>query len=467
MNHKTKTFDYTERHLQCVWADPLYRPAILVTNDGREVTVESPGRWNLEAGPDFIDAVIKAGNMRITGDVEIHIHPADWLRHNHSKDPRYAKVALHVSYFNDSIPPPDMPENVLQISLVNGLNSLPGFSFDDIDVIAYPHSAHNRVNPPCSTALLKCDSDWIMNMLETAGMERIYTKASKISKSIAENGRMQSLYTEIMTALGYKNNKRNFRRLAGLVPVSELLLTKDNTEAYAILMGAAGLIPSRIAPNWDRETSVFVRKLWDVWWKRRSEWEDRTMSSKEWQTAGMRPHNHPIRRMAAAASIARSLPSIEKELARRSATEPEKWCRNACSLIKKTATMKYWRKRLSLEGCVHQSDIALLGDHRVAAILSNVIIPYMLAADVDVTEIVQNLPPEDNNSIIRLMAYTLLTRDHNPALLETGLRQQGLIQIFQNFCLVNTEGCSSCQFAQILNGYTGTTEERGHSSAAR
>ena len=54
-------FPYSERHLQCVWFDEIYRPVVLHTLDGEEVMVESPGRWNLESGPDFLDAILLIG----------------------------------------------------------------------------------------------------------------------------------------------------------------------------------------------------------------------------------------------------------------------------------------------------------------------------------------------------------------------------------------------------------------------
>ena len=67
-----QAFHYTERHLQCVWADSSIRPRQLLSAAGEEVDVLSPGEWNLEAGPDFLDAVLVIGphRRRVTGDVE-------------------------------------------------------------------------------------------------------------------------------------------------------------------------------------------------------------------------------------------------------------------------------------------------------------------------------------------------------------------------------------------------------------
>jgi hypothetical protein len=48
------------------------------------------------------------------------------------------------------------------------------------------------------------------------------------------------------------------------------------------------------------------------------------------------------------------------------------------------------------------------------------------------------------------MAYTLFGPDHNPAEYRTGLRQQGLIQMFHDFCLVNRCDCGRCALPGAL-----------------
>jgi len=63
----------SERHVQAIWYDGALRPMDLRTTDGATVRVVAPGRWNLEAGPDFRDAVLEVGpdRRRIRGDVEM------------------------------------------------------------------------------------------------------------------------------------------------------------------------------------------------------------------------------------------------------------------------------------------------------------------------------------------------------------------------------------------------------------
>jgi hypothetical protein len=41
-----------------------------------------PGEWNLEAGPDFLNAtlLLQPGARRVRGDVEVHVHPLTGMR---------------------------------------------------------------------------------------------------------------------------------------------------------------------------------------------------------------------------------------------------------------------------------------------------------------------------------------------------------------------------------------------------
>ncbi len=131
-------FDYTERHVKCVWFAPEFRPVELRTLRGEPVIVEKPGRWNLEKGPDFLGAVLLVGRerRRISGDIEIHVQSADWLRHGHASDPAYARVIAHVTYFPGLLPPSSLPPGAVQISLEDGLFRNPYFSFESVDVSA-------------------------------------------------------------------------------------------------------------------------------------------------------------------------------------------------------------------------------------------------------------------------------------------------------------------------------------------
>ena len=61
------------------------------------------------------------------------------------------------------------------------------------------------------------------------------------------------------------------------------------------------------------------------------------------------------------------------------------------------------------------------------------------------------IPPSESISApMRTMANRLFGRDHNPGALYSadGLRQQGLLQIFSDFCLNVRGDCAGCRFAR-------------------
>jgi len=95
-------FTVSERVLQRIWLRGDFDGARLRLTDGRAVRVLSPGRWNLLAGPDFLGADLVIGDRPAHGDVEVHFHAADWRAHGHGDDPAYDRVVLHVVLF----PPP-------------------------------------------------------------------------------------------------------------------------------------------------------------------------------------------------------------------------------------------------------------------------------------------------------------------------------------------------------------------------
>jgi len=292
-------FAYTERHLHCVWFDARLRPPVLRTREGEVVEVEDPGVWNLEAGPDFLGAVWREGpdRRRLSGDVEIHVDPRDWHRHGHHQDARYRRVRLHVTYFPGGAAPEGLPEGALQVSLREALSAQPAFSFENIEVAAYPLAAR-AVRPPCQQVLQAWEAPRKQAVLDAAGQERLRGKAERLRRRWDEVGPAQALYEEVMAGLGYQLNKAVFRRLAETVTVAALRPLQDRPrEVQALLLGVSGLLPQQPDRNWDEETHRYVRAAWDSWWKVREHWQHRLIEPSCWQLRG-RPANHPLRRLA-------------------------------------------------------------------------------------------------------------------------------------------------------------------------
>lgn len=447
-------FPYTERHVQCVWYDSSLRPASLFTAAGEPVAVEDPGRWNLESGPDFLDAVLRIGpeRRRVTGDVEVHVWPRDWLTHDHAADTAYSRLIAHVTFFPAALPPASLPPGALQIPLRDPLRANPAFSFDCVDLTAYPYRLLPAQPPPCAAILARRTADDWIALLESAGQERMRIKAARMAASIVERDRDQVLYEELMAAFGYKHNAAPFRRLAIRLPLASLRRESegDAVKAYALLLGIAGLLPAKASAGWDDDTRALVRRLWDHWWKMKSQWEFACFPAGQWRVSGIRPQNHPHRRLAAAAVLFCDAESPSARLLALPSEPPTSWTKNVQAWLNPSRGIPYWNRRLALGGKRPEAHVALVGADRIGAIQTNVLVPFLAACGARPEPLLAALPPEHDNSLIRRTAYSLFGRDHNPALFRQGLRQQGLLQIFHDFCLNSRSQCLDCGLVRAL-----------------
>ena len=440
-------FHWTERHLQCLWFDARYRPSPFPLPGGETVTVLDPGQWNLEAGPDFLNAtlLLQPGARQLRGDVEVHVHPSDWDAHDHRADPAYDHIVAHVTWFSGPAPR-TLPPGVCALSLAEPVLAQPGLSLDDIDLKAYPHAVLPATPRPCEAFLLN-DPDRARAVLAAAGHYRLRAKAARLRARLEQSGdRSQVFYEEVMAALGYKHNQAPFRALARLLPASTLGASRE--PAFARLLGTARLLPQPDAAP-DEEGRRFIRALWDLWWRASSETLPETFA---WRLHNLRPQNAPVRRLAAAACLFSGLSTVLQDLDRLSAERGLRWHSQAGDCFEARCRWPFWQRRLAFSSAPGTSqELALLGESRTAAILTNVALPFYAAEEALPQGVLDHLPPEDLSAPMRLTALHLFGRDHNPALYaDSGLLQQGLLQIHLDFCLNAKPGCDACALCAAL-----------------
>ena len=441
-------FHWSERHLQCLWFDERYRPAAFPLPGGETAAVLDPGAWNLEAGPDFLNAtlLLQPGARQLRGDVEVHVHPSDWDAHNHCADSAYARVVAHVTWFSGPAAR-TLPAAVCSLALAEPVLARPGLSLDDIDLKAYPHAVLPATPRPCES-LLKLRPDRAREVLAAAGHYRLRAKASRLRARLDQTGdRAQVFYEEVMAALGYKHNQTPFRLLARLFPAAALA-GAPREAALARLLGAARLLPQPEAAS-DEEGRRFIRSLWDLWWRDATE---TLPESVAWRFHNLRPQNAPVRRLAAAACLFGDSSSVLDDLDALSGEDGRRWHSRAMDAFEARGRWPFWNRRLVFSSAPDpDQDLALLGESRTAAILTNVAIPFAAAEGRLPPHVLAHLPPEDLSAPMRLTALHLFGRDHNPALYaDDGLLQQGLLQIHLDFCLNARPGCDACALCRAL-----------------
>ncbi len=289
-----------ERLLQAVWRHQRLRRDQLKTSDGKAIRVLHPGFASAEGGPDFRGAVIQiGGEPPRSGDVEIDLRSHGWRAHGHDRNPNFKNVILHVVWETGTpatgtaqIEPP--PALVIKNSLDAPLGELSQW-LESESATAFPENLRGK----CSAPLRELGEPQLAELLRQAARVRLEAKAAQFSARARHAGWEQSLWEGLFRALGYKHNAWPMQNLAE----TKSLWARGASSAFefqARLLGVSGLLPDELTRA-QKSSDTYLRRVWDCWWRERDEFADCTLPRAVWKFHGLRPANHPQRRLALAA----------------------------------------------------------------------------------------------------------------------------------------------------------------------
>ena len=476
-----------EELVRCVWFGQHIKKEALYTDDGLRMEVLSPGRWNSEGGPDFKHAEILLEGKGLTkGNVEVHVFTSDWTKHQHNKQETYNTVCLHIVMWNDTdgkyvknLAGQLIPQLTLSKYLDTELDDL----VDAIDVESYLKG--ERINPGhCQTEIKNqnLSEQWIGHFLDYAGDERILQKAKRYEKWVEKSPFEQTLYEAIMESLGYKNNKAPFLTLASRMPLEAIryLVPEDapiqekKLGTQALLLGMAGLLPQQgnSMTTHDSEAANYINNIEHAWNAIQTKIDKAPMAKTEWTYAGMRPANFPERRIAAMANILSECPSYgifrhilsafeklfpankqEIEDYREDNKTVEMLIENIQSLFLDIQD-SFWSYHYTFDGKKLGKPQKLLGKERISNIFINVIIPILLVYarrhnDIKLEKILhlayRNYKPLSVTSVTKFMENRILGQSKaSKKIVNSARRQQGLYQLFKDFCENDNVSCNKC-----------------------
>ena len=422
---------WTELELQAHWfAGEFGRE--FTTAAGDALRVVQFGVWNREAGPDFAEAAIALnGGEPQRGCIELDPDARDWERHGHATNPAYESVVLHVftqtggsESFTRTAQHRNVPQVLLDLSRLDGAAANP-----------QPAAREGR----CAGPLRDLPEEKVREVLLGAAQFRLRRKAVALARLVELHGADEALFQALAATLGYKNNKLPFTLLAQRLPLK--LLRKS--DAGALLFGVSGFLPATDLAQFDTPTRVYLRGLWEQWWPQRAEFERLAITPELWKLAGQRPANHPQRRLAALAQIVAHWPKI-RALAKR--CEP-----GATHEFFAKLSDEYWDFHYTVSSKTAAKRMALVGESRVTEMLVNVFFPLTLASDDARWISFQNLPAPLTNRRVEVAALRLFgPSDLGRALLRNAAMQQGLLQIYEDFCLRDASDCDRCLFPRQL-----------------
>jgi len=397
---------------------------------GEKITVVQFGAWNREAGPDFAEAAISIdGGEPIRGNIEIDTEAQDWERHGHATNPDYNSVVLHVcvrdegrKFFTRTAQHREVPRVKIDPYRLNTSPPNP-----------LPVAKLGR----CSGPLRDMPPETLREILVAAAQFRLGKKSARIARMGKLHGEDEALYQALAVTLGYKNNKLPFTILAQRLPLK--FMDRKKTDLDAILFGTAGFLREADFTKLNPETRSWLRGLWDQWWKLRDDFSRVSLAPGAWRLASVRPANHPQRRVAALAQIVRNWRKI-RTLAKEG---------NIMGIGEFFENLRddYWDFHFTLTSKKSSKRMALVGPTRVNDMLANVFYPLVISSHPGRWKDYAKLPAPPASTRVKIAAARLLSSSATSReILKNAVNQQGLLQIYEDFCMQDNSDCAHCLF---------------------
>jgi hypothetical protein len=430
-----------ELTLAKVWQAQWLVPGPWRTTDGRPLIVHYRGRWSAGFGPDFADARIVLDGEAITGAVEIHRRAADWRAHGHHLDPAYNAVVLHVVLDHDGTTTRTrdgrtLPTLALAPLLAGLLSAFPAGSAP----------LGGLGDTPCARDYLTTGAAALLRVLGRAGDERLALKAAAMEARFAAAPPGDVLFAALLDALGYSANRAPMAALAAALPLRDLeqaVLQSPNAQreqvAAALLLGTGGFLDT--LPGFVLHSDD-LRDMWRAMGRRAA------LSRADWQTARVRPTNHPARRLLALAALLARGGAAEGLIALCLApllTYPDE----------PRLIVRALRQAVRPPSHLLASDASPIGADRAGEIAINVIVPFALLYGlrteneslVGAAERAWDAyPATRGNSITRAMTDQLGGPDG--LRVRTGRLQQGLIALYNDRCKARM--CTTCPVMHLM-----------------
>lgn len=429
----------SELSLSRAWAQGDI-PERLLTREREQVEIVYRGTWTHGFGPDFANAMIAWPDGRLeTGSIEIHLTTGGWREHGHQRDPAYNDVILHLVGIDDGAETRRADGRLAPVAAVG---------LEQAETVQATLDWSRVGGEVCAAGIAIREPVRIVQALHHLGDLRLAAVATRFEAELALLPPAQVLWSALLDALGYAENRDPMRYLATLLPIADLerALTRSGDRfvtAAALLLGTAGFLP--LSPRDAEAARLTPDQVGSI----EGAWADVTrtpgerMSPADWQTARVRPANHPVARLLVAAALTAEFPSgLSAALL--------DLIRNGAFDVAQLLTI------VTQHG-------GSLGQDRATVIASSVLIPFALAlseqaSDPELAEGAMaawdNLPASAHN---RLTRAGLLQVTGGTPLRRIGERgMHGLLHLHRTLC--TPRRCFECPIAALVVADSTETE---------
>lgn len=399
------------------------------------IKVISTGTWNVEPGPDFLNARLVIDGVSLSGDVEIHHRSSDWFAHKHHLDRRYANVILHVVEADD----------------LSGdkAESLPvALKFSDLKIRNMIDEKFHKGK--CGMFFSALSDDSISGFLNAAGFFRFQLKSEDILEESLHRGADRACLRMMFRALGYKRNQQAFLELfERFMDYPEDIISQ---QPEVILWGESGLLPDPMTAGLEPEMNDFVRSIWARWGGVRKSGG----VPVNWVRSGIRPYNSPERRIAALALLLKKtgVRPLSFFATRRDRLRNPDELKNLM-LNTFTGNDPLWDNYINFTTQASKS-AAVLGRGQALELALNVALPSLYVFgrmdkdDLygDLMELSRSawmtLPATQDNRIVKIACERWFPNRNKAEILSNTACRQGVLHLFHEYCDKCQGACDAC-----------------------
>ena len=306
------------------------------------------------------------------------------------------------------------------------------------------HPLPDAVPGRCSPELARLSGTAIVEILRAAGLFRLQQKARRWFWRGKIAGPEQALFEALAEALGFHANQVPMRLVAQRLPW-KMLRGLDSQARLAHLFGLAGFLPGESTSRLAAEPRDWLRELWETWWKARAPLDYALLPRTQWKLAGLRPLNRPERRLAALAHLVPHMRGLAAALKSR---DGDRFAKTLGEIRD-----PFWESHATLTGSALRSPCRLIGEERVHDILINVFWPLVSLEEPETAARGLSEITAAPNGKARIASQRLLVSALSPKHAREPLVQQGLLQIFRDYCATDCSQCHDCRFPELVKAW--------------
>lgn len=410
----------TEKLLQYLWNYKVFKHFDFKDIEGNSVEILDFGKWNTDSGPDFLLAKIKVNNVIFAGNIELHVKSSDWIFHNHSQNPNYQNIILHVVFQNDADIEDLNKKNIPTLELKEYI--------DQNIFHRYEKLLKENKFIPCENIV--SENKIPVNFHEENILKKLEEKSKEIEKSLEQykNNFEAVLFHHLAYSFGLKVNAFIFKQIAESVDFPIINKIRQNeTQFESLFFGISGWLENPADTQmkiWKREFD-FIKAKFNI--------SDFKIHPKFLR---LRPPNFPTIRLSQLANLYYQHQNLFSKLIN------AKNSSELFEILKNVKASEYWDNRFNFGKISTVDQPKTLSKDFIELIILNAILPVKYTyhkfhreeISTEILNFYKNISSEKNSIIDSWKNLGVKCK--------TALETQSLIYHHKNYC--ETKNCLNC-----------------------